>query len=149
MVALKFTLIAFAIVASAVCANRAAWAELPTGYEQMLKDAQEVLDVKVTKVTPAKGSDENKQNFIVDATVLGVERSAAGLKAGDKIQFNSYIVLRQNRGPVPPPKLQEGWTGKVYLKPAPEGKVYDLAAFGRSFVPAPAQGNVPPPASSK
>jgi len=56
-------------------------------------------------------------------------------------------VLRPMPGPMPPPKLQDGWTGKVYLKPAREGDVYDLAAYGRSFVAAGAQGNLPPPGS--
>lgn len=120
-------------------------AELPPGaYESLLKEAQEVLDLKVTKVTPS-APEQNMQNFTVDATVQGVERSKAGLKAGDKIQFSSYVLTRPMPGPMPPPKLQDGWTGKVYLNAPREGNVYDLAAYGRSFVPAGSQGTLPQP----
>jgi hypothetical protein len=146
MIRLNRTLIAAAIVAAAVWANRAALAELPPGaYESMLKEAQEVLDLKVTKVTPASPPDQSMQNFTVDATVTGVERSKAGLKAGDKIQFGTYLMVRPMPGPMPPPKLQDGWTGKVYLNAPREGNLYDLAAYGRSFVPAGSQGNLPQP----
>jgi len=145
MITLNRTLIAVAIAVAAICASTAR-AELPPGaYESLLKEAQEVVDLKVTKVSPSSPADQNMQHFTVDATVTGVERSKAGIKPGDKIQFDSYLVLRPLAGPMPPPKLQDGWTGKVYLNAPREGNVYDLAAYGRSFVPAGAQGNLPQP----
>jgi len=117
----------------------------PGAYESLLKEAQEVVDLKVTKVTPSSPADQSMQHFTVDATVTGIERSKAGIKPGDKIQFDSYLALRPLAGPMPPPKLQDGWTGKVYLNAPREGNVYDLAAYGRSFVPAGSQGNLPQP----
>ncbi len=116
-------------------------AELPPGaYEELLKDAEEVLDVKITKVTQTSESNSDTLHFTCDAAVLKAIRSKAGLKNGDNIQFESYYVTEATRqrgwaGPKPPPKLSVGQTWKIYLNPGETGKPLTLAAYGRSFEP--------------
>jgi membrane-associated protease RseP (regulator of RpoE activity) len=141
-----------AIVVSSSLLSTSAHAELPPGaYEELLKEAQEVLDVRITKVTQTNESNANEIHFICDAIVQGVERSKTGMKRGDAIQFVSYIVTEAAQrqgwaGPKVPPRLSVGQTWKVSLNAAMEsGKPFELAAYGRSFQ---STGTLPAPNSS-
>jgi membrane-associated protease RseP (regulator of RpoE activity) len=117
-------------------------AELPPGaYEELLKNAEEVLELKITKVTQTDESSADTMRFVCDATVVGVDRSKSGIKRGDTIQFDSYYVTEAVRqrgwaGPRIPPRLSAGQTWKVSLNPGEAGKPFELAAYGRSFQPA-------------
>jgi membrane-associated protease RseP (regulator of RpoE activity) len=129
-----------AIASSCFVLSTPAHAELPPGaYEELLKEAQEVLEVRITKVTQTNDSNGNELHFICDATVQGVERSKAGIKQGDTIQFASYYVTEATQrqgwaGPKVPPRLSVGQTWRVSLNAAAEaGKPFELAAYGRSF----------------
>jgi membrane-associated protease RseP (regulator of RpoE activity) len=116
-------------------------AELPPGaYEELLKDAQEVLDVQITKVTPAGDLSPGEPQFACSAKVLRVDRSKSGVKVGDSIQFKSYYVTEATRrsgwaGPQVPPRLAVGQSWRVSLNADKAGEPFRLAAFGRSFQP--------------
>jgi hypothetical protein len=116
-------------------------AELPPGtYEKLKKEAQEVLQLRITKVTQSEEGEPDIPRFICDAQILAVERSKAGHKKGDEIRFHSYHVtekaLRQGfAGPQSPPLLKAGWTGRVYLNAMEGEEELDLAAYGQSFEP--------------
>jgi hypothetical protein len=125
--------------AVALCAGLvSARAELPPGaYEELKKDASEVLTVKILKVKTPEG---RKGHFLVlfTAEVLGVTRSKSGVVKGQTITIASYHVTEKARkegfvGPRIPPLLSAGWEGKVYLNKEQEKKAYDIAAYGESF----------------
>lgn len=113
-------------------------AELPPGaYEELKKNASEVLTVKILKVETPEGK---KGHFLVllTAKVLGVTRSKSAVEEGQTISIASYHVTEKARqagfvGPRIPPLLSAGWTGKVYLNKNQDKKVYDIAAYGESF----------------
>lgn len=113
-------------------------AELPPGaYKRLKAEAKEVLQLKVLKVEKVR-QDESVQYFVCDAQVVGVERSAAGHKVSDAIQFETYYVYDRSggyAGPQSPPRLQVDWRGRVYLNPPvdSDSKVLSLAAYGQSF----------------
>jgi hypothetical protein len=117
-------------------------AELPPGaYEELLKNAEEVLDVQITKVTPNSEAGADELQFVCDAKVLKVDRSKTGVKAGDSIQFETYYVTEATRrrgwaGPKVPPKISVGQTWRISLNAREAGKPFVLAAYGRSFQPA-------------
>jgi|GEM_PF-2734823 len=117
-----------------------AQAELPPGaYEKLLSEAQELLQIRIDKVTEKERISADMRNFVCDATVVKVERSKADLKPGDKIQFDSYFVppeayARGFVGPKSPTLLDAGWQGDIYLNRVPDAADYALAAYGRSFV---------------
>jgi hypothetical protein len=140
---------ASAVVGLFLLSSAVVRAELPPGaYEQLLKDAQEVYRVRVDKVEPANNDASGVQHFVCDATILSVERSRAGQLPDQKIQFASYFVpLEVSRrgfvGPKSPPLLTVGWQGTVYLNPPEEGRILQLAAYGRSFVPSGSAASVP------
>jgi len=115
-----------------------AHAELPPGaYEELKKNASEVMTVKILKVETPEGK---KGHFLVllTAEVLGVTHSKSGVEKGQTIRIGSYHVTEKARkegfvGPRIPPLLPVGWEGKVYLNKKQDKKVYDLAAYGESF----------------
>jgi len=115
-------------------------AELPPGaYKQLKKEAQEVLQLQVVKIRKVR-EDESVRYFICDATVVAVERTAAGLMKGATIQFETFHVYDRSHGyagPQSPPRLQGNWYGRVYLNPALEddSEILSLAAYGQSFEP--------------
>ncbi len=118
-----------------------AQAELPPGsYDKLKAGAQEKLKVKIIGVDqPGKGP---KLKVIFSAEVLAVERSATGLKPGDKITIQSYRWTKSYAGPKNPPVLPKGWVGVAYLNKAKgkaqgPGPTYKLAAYGESFEPSP------------
>ena len=129
-----FTTVGFVVTASCGFAS----AELPPGaYKELKREAKEVLQLQVTKVRKVR-EDESVQYFICEATVVAVERSAAGHKKGDSIQFETFYVYDKSHGfagPQSPPRLQVEWSGRVYLNPPVEDhtEALSLAAYGQSF----------------
>jgi hypothetical protein len=118
-----------------------AQAELPPGaYDELKRDAQELLQIRIDAVKEKEPISAAMRNFECTATVVKVDRSKAKLARGAKIRFDSYFVTpeafqRGFVGPKSPPLLAAGWTGKIYLN-REEGKTdYSLAAYGRSFEP--------------
>jgi hypothetical protein len=113
-------------------------AELPPGaYEELKKNASEVMIVKIMKVKTPEGK---KGHFPVlfTAKVLGVTRSTSGVEKGQTISIGSYHVTKKARkegfvGPRIPPLLSAGWEGKVYLNKHQDKNVYTIAAYGESF----------------
>jgi len=116
-------------------------AELPPGaYEELLKDATEVYQLRIEKVDQQPDQKSGVQNFLCTAKIIAVDRSTVGRQAGDTIQFATYFVppevsRRGFVGPQSPPLLKAGWEGRVYLNSPTEGTTLQLAAYGRSFVP--------------
>jgi hypothetical protein len=107
----------------------------------MKKEATDVLKVEVVKVE--KASPKNfRREITLEAKVTSVIRSNTKVVSGEQIRINSYQLVwprRMEPGPKPPPRLEPGWKGTVYLKASDavaEVKVFDLAVFGHSFVPA-------------
>lgn len=126
-------------------------AELPPGtYEILKSEAKEVLQLEVTQVTRLGGEEakqDREQRFRCEAKVTGVDRSASEQAVGNTILFETYYIAPDARkgfaGPAIPPKVSVGWTGKIYLNPraeesATQGEttIYELAAYGNSFVPS-------------
>lgn len=124
-------------------------AELPPGTYEMLKsEAKEVLQLEVTKVTRLGDEEAQKdpeQRFLCEAKITGIDRSASEQAVGNTILFETYYIAPSDRngfvGPAIPPKVPVGWRGKIYLNPmtdesATQGEtpVYELAAYGQSFV---------------
>jgi hypothetical protein len=113
-------------------------AELPPGaYEELKKNASEVMTVKILKVETPEGKEGYFHVFFT-AQVLEVTRSKSGVEKGQTIRIGSYHVTEKARkegfvGPRIPPLLPVGWEGKVYLNKKQDKKVYDLAAYGESF----------------
>lgn len=140
-------LITATLAALALLLSSPAQAELPPGaYEELLKAAPEVLDIRITKVLDASATPTDQPEFICDATVLDVKRSASGIKRGQTIQFKSYYVPESTRqrgwaGPKPPPRLSAGQTWRISLKPGEDGAPFQLAAYGRSFQPLDSQSS--------
>jgi hypothetical protein len=121
----------------------AARAELPPGaYEELKKNASDVLTVKILKVKTPEG---RKGHFRVlfTAKVLEVTRSQSGVEKGQTLRIASYHVTEKARkegfvGPRIPRLLPVGWEGRVYLNKKQDKTVYDIAAYGESFEEIPA-----------
>lgn len=120
-------------------------AALPPGAEEELSaDASEVLLVQVqnVEVVAKDGSDSCSLDYDVGVTVLSVNSTTTGLTSGRMVELKSYSIDRTTDGcqgwvgPTPPPVLEAGWCGYVYLVPGMEEGVMDLAAYGASLVPA-------------
>ena len=135
------------LIVIAVVSVEIGHAELPPGtYETLKKEAKEVLQIEVTKVTRLKGDTENEDsqdNYQCEARVNKVVRSEHGYKPGAKIKFATWWVDPKAgsgfAGPAIPPRIQAGWRGRVYLNPdeAQQDKadagILTLAAYGKSF----------------
>lgn len=106
-------------------------AELPpAAYAKYQADAPEALDLHVRAVNVI-GSKPS--TVTVDADVIGVTRSAAGLKIGDVIQIHyTSHVGEMIAGPSPMPILQMDDHCPAFLKK--EGSTFVPAAGGRSFM---------------
>jgi hypothetical protein len=95
------------------------------------------LQLQVVNIRKLR-QDESVQYFICDAKVVAVERSAAGHRKNDSIQFETFYVYDRSggfAGPQCPPRLRVNWHGRVYLNPPVDdgNKVLSLAAYGQSF----------------
>jgi hypothetical protein len=114
-------------------------AELPPGsYDTCRKEAAEALVVKVTSVKKANEPGEGTSVTAV-CTVLGVERSASGLKVGKEISI-AYMIPDTTggfAGPRIPPMLKPGEVYPAFLQKSEGGSGYDLAAYGESFTMTP------------
>ena len=113
-------------------------AELPPGaYEELKKNASEVMTVKILKVQTPEGKKGHFHVFFT-AKVLEVTRSKSGVEKGQTVRIASYHVTEKARkegfvGAKIPALLPVGWKGKVYLNKNQDKKVYDIAAYGESF----------------
>jgi hypothetical protein len=129
------------LAAAIVISAGSAYAELPPGaYEQLLKQATEVYQVRLKLVQQTANQGPSMHGFLCEAQIVAVERSKSSRKPGDVVRFQSYYVLpeawqRGFSGPKSPPLLHAGWTGRIYLKPGMKQGELELAAYGRSFVP--------------
>jgi hypothetical protein len=121
-------------------------AELPPGaYEELKKNAAEVMTVKILKVKTPEGKKGHFQ-VLFTAKVLEVTRSKSGVEKGQTLRIASYHVTEQARkegfvGPRIPSLLPVGWEGRVYLNKNKDKNVYDIAAYGESFEEP--SGNMP------
>jgi hypothetical protein len=113
-------------------------AELPPGaYEELKKNASEVMTVKILKVETPEGKKGHFQ-VLFTAKVLEVTRSKSGVEKGQTLRIASYHVTEKARkegfvGPRIPRLLPVGWEGRVYLNKKQDKTVYDIAAYGESF----------------
>ena len=120
--------------------------ELPPGaYESLKSKAEEVLAIRITKVTAHGEPNSGQTNYTIDARVLSVKQSKSGIGRGETIRFHSYAYEKGvvKPGPVSPPKLNVNWTGRIYLnsprsdrseaKASEEQTIFKLAAYGKSF----------------
>ena len=125
-----------------------AMGELPPGaYEKLKAEAQEVLEIRVTKVGEKREADRGVYYYVCDGEVLSTTRTKAGFQRGDVVRFKTYFVSRKAIesgfvGPASPPLIQVNWRGRIYLntplpeseeQPSSEKTVLELAAYGRSF----------------
>jgi hypothetical protein len=118
-------------------------AELPPGaYEELKKNASEVMTVKILKVETPEGKKGHFQ-VLFTAKVMEVTRSKSGVEKGQTLRIASYHVTEKARkqgfvGPRIPRLLPVGWEGRVYLNKKQDKTVYDIAAYGESFEEIPA-----------
>lgn len=129
---------AFAIVAFSLLWVASATAAIsPERIKKMRAECGEQLEVKITSVAEGASTARalsTRTSITYRATVVKTDRSKSGLKPGDEIAINSYIVGGLiEPGPMAPSKLKTGWQGVVYLNHA-EGDKYNIAVFGHSFV---------------
>jgi hypothetical protein len=132
MKALMFT----AIVSCLVLAR--AGAELPPDvYKADQARSAEALSIKVIRIEIEKKNQSGgtRSHIRAEAEVLGVERSASNLKAGDTIKI-SYSHFRHDQpvaGPSEPDILEQGRMYPAYLAKDSKAGEYTLAARGYSF----------------
>ena len=118
-------------------------AELPPGaYEELKKNASDVLTVKILKVQTPEGR-KGHYRVLFTAKVLEVTRSQSGVEMGQTLRIASYHVTEKARkagfvGPRIPRLLPVGWEGRVYLNKKQDKTDYDIAAYGESFEETPA-----------
>lgn len=113
-----------------------AYAELPPGsYDKLRADAEEAVIIEVTAVT-AKTSGA-KTSVRVEAKLLGVERSKAKLKSGQRITIDyQSIDIKKTRGfagPRQAPILKQGGVYPAFLNKVEDKAGFELAAYGASF----------------
>ncbi len=116
----------------------------PKYYREWQEKAPEALTIRVDEVHPVVTSarDRSGDGMLIHthvdaaATVERVERSASGLKPGDKIRIQ-YVTTRADppmAGPRPIPLLKRGETYPAFLLGVSKG-LYAPAAKGASFDP--------------
>ena len=111
----------------------------PGTIDKMKKQAPEVVRVEILKAEKGK-LDEGlrKRRVIYTARILEVERSGLKLKAGQSVKIHSYVLsLPLGVLPVPGPRApslhSKGWKGRIYCRPAKDGKNLAIAVYGHSF----------------
>lgn len=115
-----------------------AHAEPPPGtYDRLRTSAEEAVTIQVTSVKET--ADEKANEVIVEAKVLGVERSKSGLKKGDAVTITYSIPKVLKPGPTLVPILDKESVYPAFLNK--QGKVFSPAAAGSSFqmTPEPAE----------
>jgi hypothetical protein len=110
----------------------------PPVYEELKLEAGEYLKIEITSAGTKDGG-ECRVGIAYSAVVLSVIRSNSGLKAGDKIEINSWSMKDSpscvGGGPKAPKLLAAGWVGEAFLSQAEESaSVFYPAAYGESFV---------------
>jgi len=121
----------------------AAFAALPLSALDMLRiTAEEAVIIEVTRVTTDK-PDRDRERVRVRAKVLATERSKAKLARGDEIDIEYERFLVPRTGPGFPAVLAEGAIVPAFLDRMRDGKTFEPAAHGESFVMTPADP-VPP-----
>ena len=127
-----------ALLVSIVAVTGRLPAELPpSAYKEWQATAPEILMIKVISVTLRETRAENGKeiNFTVTAEVQKVERSAAKLTSGQRIEirYSQRHYSQPIAGPSGVPALKEGQICPAYL--SGDGKTYSPAAGGYSFQP--------------
>ena len=115
-----------------------AGAELPPDvYKADQARSPEAISIKVTRVEIEKKKQSNgtRLRIVAEAQVLGVERSASNLKAGDsiKISYSHFYHDQPIAGPSEPDILEEGRMYPAFLAREPASNHYVPAARGYSF----------------
>ncbi len=110
-------------------------AALPPGsYTSLQANAPEALKLRIEAVVSKRQGEE--WNETVQATVVAVTRSKTGLKVGDKIEIR-YSRRAEDAPSMPgamqAPKIEKGAETSAWLEKNPDGKFFELAAFGLSF----------------
>lgn len=113
----------------------------PEMYENLLKNAEEVLIVELRSVVDVKhnGVDGERVRVQVKAVIRSVERSSSNLKSKDELTFESYYIkdgahTKKIMGPQSPPRLEAGGVYRVFLsKKSPSSTMLGPAAYGKSF----------------
>jgi hypothetical protein len=115
-----------------------AGAELPPNvYKADQARSPEAISIKVKRVDINEKKQSGGTRLIIraEAEVLGVERSASKLKAGDTIRID-YSHFRHNQpitGPSEPDILEKGRMYPAYLAKDAATRRYQIAARGYSF----------------
>jgi hypothetical protein len=117
-------------VLSVLCFTSMAHAALPPGsYDKLRIEAQEAVTIVVQSAKVVEAG--NSKHVTIEAKVLGVERSKAGLKKGDKITIKYSVPSVAMPGPVPTPILEADGFYPAFLNKS--GSDYVPAAHGWSF----------------
>ena len=125
-------------------------AELPPqAYVKLKAESEEYLKIRVTHVGPKRPQKHGPTYYTVQAKVLSVSRSKAGLRRGDTIHFESFIQTVESGVPGATwlPEIKRKWTGRVYLNGFSEEEkaassmtlknVFELSAHSQSYEPGP------------
>jgi hypothetical protein len=118
--------------------------------EDLRANASDIMLVSVISVESKTESDVEPcvTVFAVSGRVIDVNTSSIDAIEGDRVAFSSFSVDTESvgclgyAGPLPPPRLEAGWCGRVYLKQNEDGGL-SLAAYGYSLVPTPDEMECP------
>jgi hypothetical protein len=123
----------------------AAFAALPpSALDQLRITAEEAIIIEVTRVTTDKPGPD-RQRVRVRAKVLAAERSNAKLAKGDVIDIEYTRFLERIAGPGFPDVLAEDAIVPAFLDRMRDGKTFEPAAHGHSFVMTPTDPQPPSP----
>jgi hypothetical protein len=103
----------------------------PSAYEELQKNATEVVQIEVLKVEVEPGEELREEVLRITAAVLDVERSASGVRTGDFIQISYSVQSGDNGQPLPAevPILKEGQRTIAFLQ-TEEGRAFLVPAAG-------------------
>lgn len=136
------------------CLNAYAVLE-PEVVEEQRNSAKEKLRIEVIQSIEFDPNYYLRYEVEIEAVVTAVESSQSGVFVGDVIVIDSYYVpyypgpwgLSGSKyyapdAPKVPEVLPTGWTGRAFLNSNSESGLFDLAAYGDSFIiddPVPAE----------
>jgi hypothetical protein len=113
----------------------------PEIYDELRIGAQEVLVIEVVSVKQKSVSNDQIE-ISVEAKILNVERSKAGLRKGEQITI-SYKIRNPKLPSIPgagdPQILEQGSVYPAFLNRAAGSKIYEPTAHKSSFMMTPAQ----------